>query len=228
MSSDTRPTPTIEDYLGAIYTLTRDNQPVIGRKLAEWMEVSPPTVTATIQRMIRDGWVTMHADKTIHLTEAGQRAAASVVRRHMLTELLLARILNVPWSRVHQEADLLEHGLSADTAARLAEFLDEAAVCPHGNPLPGEENRVSAQQPLLEATPGRRYLLARVHEEIERQSDLMAFLEERGLVPGAVVRLVALHPEEGTIGVEVNQADVTLDLGTARCLWVQEASGAAA
>lgn len=90
------PTPTVEDYLGAIYTLARDREPVIGRKLASWMEVSPPTVTATIQRMARDGWVVMHDDKTIHLTNAGLEMAASVVRRHMLTELLLARVLGCP------------------------------------------------------------------------------------------------------------------------------------
>ncbi len=222
MSSDTRPTPTVEDYLGVIYTLARDQQPVIGRRLADWMEVSPPTVTATIQRMVRDGWVTMHADKTIHLTEAGRRAAASVVRRHMLTELLLARVLNVPWSRVHEEADQLEHDLSAETAARVAELLDDTAVCPHGNPLPGEENSVSSLRPLLEAIPGRSYLLARVHEEIERRGDLMSFFEEQGLIPGAALQLVALMPANETVTLRVKDREVTLGLVVARCLWVQE------
>lgn len=222
MSSETRPTPTVEDYLGVIYTLARDHQPVIGRRLAEWMEVSPPTVTATIQRMIRDGWVTMQPDKTIHLTDAGQRAAASVVRRHMLTELLLARILNVPWSRVHEEADLLEHDLSAETAARVAELLEDTAVCPHGNPLPGEEQSVSALRPLLDAIPGQRYILARVHEEIERHGDLMTFFEARGLVPDAPVRLLELSPDQETVTLEVDGNEVSLGLSVARCLWVRE------
>ena len=77
--TEERPTPTVEDYLGVIYTLARDGQPAIGRRLAEWMEVSPPTVTATVQRMVRDGWVIMAEDKSIHLTEAGRKAAASGV-----------------------------------------------------------------------------------------------------------------------------------------------------
>ena len=100
-----RPTPTIEDYLGVIYTLERDGESVIGARLADWLEVSPPTVTATVKRMVRDGWVTMDRSKEIHLTADGREAAQSLLRRHMLAELLLARILDVPWSQVHQEAE---------------------------------------------------------------------------------------------------------------------------
>ena len=116
---DERPTPTIEDYLGVIYTLERDGEPVIGARLAEWLEVSPPTVTATVKRMIRDGWVVMSDTKEIHLTTTGRQAARSLLRRHMLTELLLARMLDVPWSQVHQEADAMEHTISPETVERL-------------------------------------------------------------------------------------------------------------
>jgi DtxR family transcriptional regulator, Mn-dependent transcriptional regulator len=223
MPEEIRPSPTVEDYLGVIYTLARDNEPVIGRKLAEWMEVSPPTVTATIQRMVRDGWVTMAPDKTIHLTDAGRRAAASVVRRHMLTELLLARVLNVPWSRVHEEADLLEHNLSPETAARVAELLENADVCPHGNPLPGQESSVMDLVPLLEAEPGRNYVLARVHEEIERHGDLMDYFERHGLVPGVQLQFVQVIPANETVTLIADGREVTLGLSVARCLWVQEA-----
>ena len=174
--------------------LARDGESVFGRKLADWMEVSPPTVTATVQRMVRDGWVTMAEDKTIHLTEAGRRAAASVVRRHMLTELLLARVLGVPWSRVHEEAHKLEHNLTTETAARVAEVVNESTVCPHGNPLPGHEALTEELIPLLSAAPGQRYLLARVHEEIERNPRMMAFLEEHCVVPGAEVIVIEVLP----------------------------------
>jgi DtxR family transcriptional regulator, Mn-dependent transcriptional regulator len=223
MEPQERPSPTIEDYLGVIYTLSRDNEQVIGRRLADWMEVSPPTVTVTIQRMVRDGWVTMDADKTIHLTDAGRRAAASVLRRHMLTELLLARVLNVPWSQVHAEADRLEHGMSADTAARVADLLADMVVCPHGNPLPGQESQVSTWQPLLEAVPGREYLLARVHEEMERDGVAMTYLEEQGLVPGVHLAIAMDDAAAGQVTLRVGDRTVVLDHLVARCLWVKEA-----
>lgn len=223
------PTPTVEDYLGAIYTLARDREPVIGRKLASWMEVSPPTVTATIQRMTRDGWVVMHDDKTIHLTSAGLEMAASVVRRHMLTELLLARVLGVPWARVHEEADRMEHGLSSDIATRVAELIDDAELCPHGNPLPGHEQEAERFVPLLDCQPQGVYALARVHEEVERNSELLRFLETHDLVPGSMLRVVELLPFNETITVETSVGRVVLGYAVAQYLWVcpaQEQGGA--
>ncbi len=215
-----RPTPTVEDYLGAIYTLDRDGEVVIGRKLAEWLEVSAPTVTETIQRMIRDDWVTMDEDKTIHLTEAGRRAAASVLRRHMLTELLLAKVLGVPWSKVHEEAHRLEHALSIETTARVAEVVEHPSVCPHGNPLPGQEDVTSHLLPLLEAEPGCGYILARVNEKAEQSPRLMTYLEEHGLVPGAKVVVAEVLPHNETVTVSCDGREVVLGLTVARRLWV--------
>ena len=215
-----RPTPTVEDYLGAIYTLSRDQEPVIGRKLADWMEVSAPTVTATVQRMVRDGWVVMRDDKTIHLTEVGLAMATSVVRRHMLTELLLARVLGVPWARVHAEADRMEHGLSPDIAARVADLMDDSSLCPHGNPLPGYEYETSLFTPLLECEPGAQYTVARVHEEVERNAELMQFLEAHGVVPGRQIAVSAVLPFNETIALTTEVGQVVLGLAVAQYLWV--------
>jgi len=109
---DITPTATIEDYLGIIYTLQRDGEKVIGARLAEILEVSPPTVTATLKRMVRDGWVRMDGKKNISLTETGREAARSVIRRHMLTEWLLSRVLQIPMSELHDEAHKIEHTIS--------------------------------------------------------------------------------------------------------------------
>ena len=220
--TQSRPTPTVEDYLGAIYTLSRDGETVIGRKLADWLEVSAPTVTGTLQRMIRDGWVTMSRDKSIQLTEAGRGAAAAVVRRHMLTELLLARVLGLPWSRVHEEADRIEHDLSSETAERVAEIVQYPEACPHGNPMPGHEGSTDDLLPLLEAEEGGTYRLERVHEEIERNADLMAYLERQCLVPGSVITIVDLMPFNETVTLRSAGEQTVLGLVVARKLWVSE------
>jgi DtxR family Mn-dependent transcriptional regulator len=218
--SGERPTPTVEDYLGVIYTLQRDGDVVIGRKLADWLEVSAPTVTATLQRMVRDGWVTMARDKSIHLTEMGHEAAASVVRRHMLTELLLARVLGIPWSRVHEEADRLEHGLSSETAAAVASMVEDSGLCPHGNPMPGHEALTQDLIPLLEGRLNRAYTLARVHEEVERDPELMEFLEKNCLVPGSIVNVVSIMPFNETVTVSTVAGQAVLGMNVARSLWI--------
>lgn len=222
------PTPTVEDYLGVIYTLERDGESISGRKLAEWLEVSAPTVTETLQRMIRDGWIMRGKDRRIRLTRRGREAAASLVRRHMLTELLLARVLGLPWSKVHEEADRIEHGLSSETADRVAELVEDVSACPHGNPLPGSEGPAEAWIPLLEAETHIPYVLVRVHEEIERQGELMAYLERSRLIPGAELTVNEVMDYNETVSLQVCGEPVVLGLAVAKRLWVKEIEGESA
>lgn len=220
-----RPTPTIEDYLGVIYTLERDGEPVIGARLAEWMEVSPPTVTATVKRMIRDGWVTTDERREIQLTAAGRKAAASVVRRHMLTELLLARLLEVPWSQVHQEADQMEHTISGETMQRLLDRLDDPQTCPHGNPLPGHEALMYQWMPLIAAEPGQHILIQRVHESAEQNRELMVFLEAHNMMPGTKARVEQVVDLNRTVSLQVGDETVVLGFPVAECIYVQVLGG---
>jgi DtxR family Mn-dependent transcriptional regulator len=216
-----RPTPTIEDYLGVIYTLDRDHEPVISARLAEWMDVSPPTVTATVRRMVRDGWVTLDAQKEIRLTDKGREAAQSVLRRHMLSELLLARMLNVPWSQVHHEADEMEHTISRETMVRLQERLDDPQTCPHGNPLPGHEGLLKQWIPLTETETGDRITIKRVHESAEENRELMRFLEEQGLIPGAEAIVEQIIPFNRTVSLQVEGRVVVLGFAVAERIHVQ-------
>jgi DtxR family Mn-dependent transcriptional regulator len=217
-----RPTPTIEDYLGVIYTLERDGEAVIGARLAEWLEVSPPTVTATVKRMVRDGWVIMDDSKEIRLTSSGREAARSVLRRHMLAELLLARMLGVPWSRVHQEADAMEHTISSETMERLAAKLDHPETCPHGNPLPGFEDRIANLVPLTNSQVGQRLVIRRVHESAEEMPELMSFLEQHGLLPGTEITIREIMPFNETITLDRAGQAVVLGLAPAALIYVED------
>jgi DtxR family Mn-dependent transcriptional regulator len=189
--------------------------------LAEWLEVSPPTVTATVKRMIRDGWVTMASSKEVHLTAAGREAARSVLRRHMLAELLLARILAVPWSQVHQEADAMEHTISPETAERLVAKLEHPEVCPHGNPLPGFEDRLAGLIPLTEAQLGQSLVIRRVHESAEEKPDLMAYLERHGILPGAHVTVREIMAFNETMTLEHRGKSVVLGLAPAALIYAE-------
>ncbi len=220
-----RPTPTVEDYLGVIYTLERDGEVVIGARLAEWLEVSPPTVTATLKRMKRDGWVTTNAAREICLTDQGREAARSVLRRHMLAELLLARYLGVPWSQVHQEADEMEHALSAETVERLAAKLEHPELCPHGNPLPGHENRLADLFPLIEAPVDQRLIIRRVHESAEESLDLLTYLERCGLLPGAEILVREVMAFNETLTIECQGQSVVLGFVPATLIFVEKVEG---
>jgi len=215
------PSPTVEDYLWLILTLERDGEQVIGARLADLLEVSAPTVTITLKRMIRDGWVDMDANKHIHLTPEGTVAAKTVLRRHMLVEWLLAEMLNVPWSKLHHEAHQLEHYISEEVEERLMRQLGGQRVCPHGNPIPGNEDYVNGWKPLLDAPLNTPLLIRRVHEHAESRMNLMIFLEEHHLLPGTQVTIREKLPFNETVTLDVSGQTAVLGYRSARQIFVE-------
>jgi DtxR family Mn-dependent transcriptional regulator len=216
------PSPTIEDYLGIMYTLDRDGESIIGVKLSELLEVSAPTVTVTLKRMIRDNWITMDEKKEIHLTKKGSAAAASIIRRHMLTEWMLSRILDVPWSQVHEEAHKIEHSISTDVAEKMQVRLDDPKLCPHGNPFPGFEEMTQAWIPLVDMEQGDRFLIRRIHEFGEEDAHLMDFLQRNGIQPaqqGLVKEKLGFNE---TLTLQMAHNSVTLGLKTAKLIFVEK------
>lgn len=215
------PTHTIEDYLGIIYTLDRDGEEVYGARLAELLNVSPPTVTVTLQRMVRDQWITIDNNKKVHLTSNGNLAAHALIRRHMLTEWMLAKILNVPWSQVHEEADKIEHTISNGVEKSLKETLDDPDVCPHGNPMPGFEKLSESWKSLTEFSSGNKVTIHRIHEFLEDDHELLKFLERNRIIPDEKVVIIEKLPFNRTITIRINRNKVTLGYDVAENIFAE-------
>jgi DtxR family Mn-dependent transcriptional regulator len=223
-SSESRPTPTIEDYLAVIYVMARDEETVIAARLAESLEVAPSTVTVTLKRMERDGWITIEADRGIRLTDAGCDAASSVIRRHMLTEWMLARMLKVPWSQVHAEADQIEHTISDELESQMRTNLDDPQFCPHGNPFPGYEYIAAHWLPLTSILPGDKVIIRRIHETAEDDHDFLQFLETNGIIPGAQAKVAEILPFNQTVSLMLKEQKVTLGFPAAKFIFVEKAA----
>lgn len=213
---------TIEDYLETLYILQRDGVPIVGARLAEMMKVTPPTVTNTLKRMTRDDLVTTSDAQGLLLTEQGMEMARSVIRRHMLTEWLLMRVLKVPWSQTHSEAHNLEHTVSEMIEERMRDNLGNPTTCPHGNPMPGFEAAALAWLPLINLTPGVKIVIRRVHELGENDPDLMGFLEENGLVPGAEAEVIDRLQFNQTMALKLSDRIVSLGFPAARFIFVEK------
>src|SRR5690349_3907677 len=96
--------PAVEDYLETIYELEEAGIPPMRARLVERLGVSAPTVSETVARLEREGYVTLDDQRVLRLTGTGLSAATAVMRRHRLAERLLVDVLKVPWSQVHEEA----------------------------------------------------------------------------------------------------------------------------
>ncbi|PKO03891.1 MAG: metal-dependent transcriptional regulator [Chloroflexi bacterium HGW-Chloroflexi-5] len=210
---------TIEDYLGLIYITERDGDAITGTRLAELLAVSAPTVTNTLKRMVRDGLITMDANHCPHLTPRGDQLARTVMRRHMLAEWMLIRMLS--WSKVHHEAHGFEHTISDEVENALLLDLNQPETCPHGNPLPGHEDAVSAWVPLTELKAGDNVTIRRIHELAEDIPELLAFLEEKRIEPGQEVKVVEVLPFNQTVTLDVLNNSVTLGFATAKQIFAE-------
>ncbi len=221
LSTESRPTPTIEDYLAIMYVMERDGEEIVAARLAESLEVSPPTVTVTLKRMERDGWIEVEGRKNIHLTAPGCKAASSVIRRHMLTEWMLARMLKVPWSDVHSEAHTIEHSISNDIEDKLRENFDDPKTCPHGNPLPGYEYVSAHWKPLTTFQAGEGVIIRRIHETAEDDAELMQYLENSGVVPSTQVEICEVLPFNQTLTLGLGDRRVVLGFPAAQYIYVE-------
>lgn len=210
-----------EDYLLAIYGLRAEGGPVIAARLADRLSVSAPTVSSSLDRLSRDGYVWINTDHEVFLTLTGERASEQLARRHRLIEHWLIRTLGLGWAAVHEEADRLEHAVSPELTTRISEALGHPPTCPHGLPIPGNypETDHGNLFKLSTAKVGSKVRVVRLTEPAEDDSALLHYFEEKRLMPGLVVEVVERTPA-GHVIVHVDSNPVVVDETAGDNLWV--------
>lgn len=216
---------TIEDYLEMIYRLAAKGGPVIGARLAEAVGVSAPTVTQTVKRMVKDGYIKLNAQKEIALTPAGLTEVRSIQRRHRLAELLLTDILGFDWLQAHTEAVKFQHVMSPEVATAISRKLGDPPTCPHGNPIPGNVPEDYSEEALraLSAVPvGDTVAVRRITEDGEEDPQLLAYFFEKQLLPGATLTVTEQAPHAGTMTVRHAATEMVIGVRAAQELLVAE------
>jgi DtxR family Mn-dependent transcriptional regulator len=197
---------TAEDYLKQIYKLEREEGRATTSALAERIGVAPPSATAMLKKLSELGLVDHEPYHGVTLTAAGEKAAVEIIRHHRLLEQYLSETLGVPIEDVHGEADRLEHALSEELEARIDQSLGYPTHDPHGDPIPDADLRMhpSPLRPLSELDPGESSTIRRVPDG---DNELLRYLSELGLLPGAEVMLVRTAPFAGPVTVAVGGAE---------------------
>lgn len=180
-----KPSEVVAHYLEAIYYIRAEGEVVRSARLADWLGVSRPTVTAALRRMTRDGMVRLNGKKEIELTPRGDTAAAAIVRRHRIIERWLTDALELDWVTADLEAERLETALSDLVANKLHEALGRPQTCPHGNPIPGSATMRPDELRLSGLQAGETAVITRISEVAQREGPpLLKYLHDRGLTPG--------------------------------------------
>jgi DtxR family transcriptional regulator, Mn-dependent transcriptional regulator len=205
------PSQSEQDYLKAIYHLTHGEakERTGPAALAEWLGFSCPSATNMVKKLAERGLVTHSPYQGVALTATGEKVALEVLRHHRLLETYLSERLGVPWEQVHAEADRLEHALSEDLEARLDAALGFPTTDPHGAPIPTKEGVIvaPATQRLWHVAPGTTVTVAEVADE---DAALLTYLADLGLLPGAIVEVLAKAPFDGPLHIRVGGNEYAL------------------
>lgn len=198
----------VDDYLKIIFALTQEGGHASTGEIAQNLSLTPASVTGMIKKLSRHEppLVIYTKSRGVKLTDAGRKRALEIIRHHRLLETFLHDTLSVPWDRVHEEAERLEHYISEDLEDAIAEHLGHPKFDPHGSPIPDRDGAFPdvPSVTLLELDCDRWGQLIRIPGE---DPELREYLEDLGLIPGNRVRLDQVEPFGGPVYFTVEGRD---------------------
>jgi DtxR family transcriptional regulator, Mn-dependent transcriptional regulator len=201
VSTVQRPGEAVENYAKAIYALQRrEGGAVTTNALAERLGVTAASASGMVKKLDALGIVRHVPYRGVELTDDGERLALEVLRHHRLLELYLAERLGMPWDRVHDEAEVLEHVISEELEALIAAKLGHPTHDPHGDPIPTPELTIDEGDTvgLQDLDVGARGVFVRISDS---DPEMLRYLGERGIAPGDRFEVVEKQPFAGPVFV---------------------------
>lgn len=198
-----------EDYLKAILELTENEVPAATGDIARLLGITAQSVTGMLAKMRDAGLVHYEPYRGATLTEKGNLHALRLVRRHRLLETFMIEKLGYTWDEVHVEAERIEHALSDVFTDRLAAFLGNPTRDPHGDPIPATDGSMPLVEDvaLIDIEIGARFVVRRVGS---RDSEILQYLKEQGVIPGTVLRVLTVEPGGAVLHLENDDGRVSL------------------
>jgi DtxR family transcriptional regulator, Mn-dependent transcriptional regulator len=190
----------VQDYVKQIYLLQTRSGKATTNDIAERMDVSPAAATAMVKKLAEMGLVEHRPYHGAQLTPAGERVAVEVLRHHRLLELYLAERLDMPWDRVHDEAEVLEHVISEELEALIADKLGHPTRDPHGDPIPTPDLTIDERDTVCmqDLDAGDRGVFVRISDS---DPEMLRYLGDRGIAPGDRFEVVEKQPFAGPVFV---------------------------
>jgi len=175
-----------QEYLESIYWLYESGIERTQANLARALQVSQPSVSEMLRRMVDDDLVSRDEAKLINFTDRGREVAERIVARHRLVEAYLVKVMGIPWDDVHEEAHAMEHSISPRLEAKMLEMIGEVKTCPHGHPIGDYPREPGEAMPAVEG--GSEITVLRLENEAE---EILHYMHRAGVEPGRRYTIVA-------------------------------------
>ena len=195
-------TPSVEDYLKAIYKARLESEAVSTQDIASRVHVSAPAVSKMLKRLTQLRLAEHTPYQGVTLTPAGEKMALEIIRHHRLLELYLVQALGYSWDAVHEEAERLEHHISEEFEERIDALLGHPVACPHGDPIPSPEGLVT-MRPDFALSRQRTPALLTIRRVGDESAELLRFLKKAGLIPGTAIEFLEQEPFGGAFVLQI-------------------------
>jgi DtxR family transcriptional regulator, Mn-dependent transcriptional regulator len=229
-----------EEYLEALYTLTRDGQAAGTSAISRRLNIAPASVTEMVKKLSEEGFVNYHPYQGVTLTQQGHEIAEKMTRKHRLLERFLHDTLKIGTEKVHKEACEMEHALSDEAERALCRTLNAPDKCPDdameippcnlGFASCKECRRRPAED--LEKIGKRSQDIIAVNRLKERQEGTVAFirgdskvlrrLQDMGLTPGTKISVNRIAPFKGPVEICVRGCNLALGEEVAGNVFVEK------
>jgi DtxR family transcriptional regulator, Mn-dependent transcriptional regulator len=206
-----------EDALKHVYTCESIGRECTLESLAGRLEISRGRA-ADLLSLLAESRLIRNEERGPRLTDAGRDSALRLVRTHRLWERYLADRTGVPAGEWHEEAERMEHALSAAEADELAARLGHPAWDPHGDPIPTAGGDLPSVDRLTLAGAGVGRTFEIVHLEDEPREIYDALLSD-GFDLGA--RIEVVERSSRAVRIRARGHEWTLDNVVARNVTVR-------
>ena len=215
MSTDNR-----EDYLINILRLTEGDGVVKTTELANYMKVSPASVTEMLKVLQKEGLVNYERYRGVSLTEEGNIRARDLRRKHHIMERFLTDILEIDHQDAHDQACAVEHSISDDAANKMCRMMGtkidgDCGTC--NNPCHNSTNTLDITTSLSEMKQGEKGVISHLSSE---DASVVRKLISMGFVPGREVELSATVSDKGARIIRIGETTIALDKDIASAVYV--------
>jgi DtxR family Mn-dependent transcriptional regulator len=233
------PPRSVEDYLKAIYDLSKNGNPVSTTDLSKMLNVAPASVTEMLKKLSEKNYIQYSPYHGTTLTSAGKQIAEKMARKHRLLERFLSDVLKIDKVKVHSQACEMEHALSDDAEESLCRLLKHPESCPDdGKAIPPCDLQIGSCAECihlhnrgLEEVGKRKENLVALSELKDGQTGKIQFIRgghnvlqrllDMGLTPSTKITLIKAAPFEGPIQVSVRGSKLALGRGIASKVFVE-------
>src|SRR5438876_2200556 len=218
------PSSTVENYLKAIHqgqsALPPDVRLVPMGSVASALGVTPGTATTMVKALAEAGLAEYEPYSGVRLTQAGEKLAGLVLRRHRLVELFLVQVMGMSWAEVHDDAEQLEHVVSDRLIDRIDEMLGRPTHDPHGDPIPSADGEIAARHldSLLTCPLGTPLRVTRISDQ---DPAFLRFIESNDLKPGEAVEVESRDDAADSVMLRRKDRRLTIGMRAASKLLVE-------